>query len=419
MRNNYIKKTLKNGVKLYLYIDSNMRRCYVDYAVDYGLSGKWFDFYYENKHVVVPCGAAHFLEHMLGEHSKYGNIYNYFSNKRYTYNAITNRFVTHFFFCGVEDIKESLKKLINAIDDPVFNKDDVEETKKAIIEETKRGLNNKYGICDAIIYRNLYKDLNLYDESLCAIGNEETTNKLTYDILKTCYDAFYYDENKSLLIAGNFDEEEMTNYVESIYEKLKAHPKKVKEYIYPNLDKMKTKEEIYYMSTSDDLLSIGFKEKMNGFSKKEIVLFLRFLCSRKFTAESEFNKRLKKDNIISFYEGLSHSFACEDYYHFIVQFSAKNSKKCIEEVLKEIKIDNLSKEEFELFKRALISKEAGKIDDKYLVFNDFHYDRPYTEDFDEIDYFKTIEYDRFLEFYQSLDFKNYTIAIIRDDSKQE
>ena len=205
MKRNYIKKTLKNGVKLYLYPDKKMKQYYVDYMIDYGSSGKWFDFFLDDKlHHVLP-GCAHFLEHMLGEHSKYGDFYSYLETKKYFKNAETGFDITHYFFRGTEDVLESIKRIIHIVDDPVFTKKDVEETKHAIIEETKRAQNNKIRCLLGVMERNLYKNLNLYTETLATIGNEQTTKDITYEMLKTCYDAFYYDENKTLLIAGPFD----------------------------------------------------------------------------------------------------------------------------------------------------------------------------------------------------------------------
>ena len=414
MRNNYIKKTLKNGVKLYLYIDSNMKRTFVDYCVDYGSSGKWFDFYLDEKHYHVLPGCAHFLEHMLGEHSKYGNIYKYFSDKKYEKNAVTSDIRTHYYFCGTEDILDSIEKLINIVDDPVFTKEDVEQTKKAIIEETKRSLNNKLRISLAIYAKNMYKDLDLYHESLSSIGNDETTKKIDYDTLKACYDAFYYDENKTLLIAGNFDEKELTDYIESIYDKLDSHKKRLKEYEYKYLDDQKTKQEIYYMSTNDDFVTIGFKQRFKDFSKKEINYFLSFMYESKFSIDSKFVEKLKNENIISSFNGYTYSFINNEYYDFCIFVNAKNSDKLIQEMLKEIKENSFNKQDFNLFIRQIISNHARAIDEKYKEFFNFSYRRRYSDDFDDIDFLKTLTYDRFIEFYDSLTFDNYTIGIVRN-----
>ena len=36
------------------------------------------------------------------------------------------------------------------------------------------------------------------------------------------------------------------------------------------------------------------------------------------------------------------------------------------------------------------------------------------DDFDDIDFLKTLSFDNFLEFYETLDFDNYVVGVIKD-----
>ena len=414
MRNNYIKKTLKNGVKLYLYLDKNMKQCYVDYMVDYGSSGKWYDFYLDDKHYYVLPGCAHFLEHLLGEHSKYGNFYKYMASKKYYKNASTSDIVTHYFFRGTEDILESIEKLINVIDDPIFTKEDVEETKYAIAEETKRTRNNKLRVLSGLIQKNLYKDLILYDDTLSLIGDEKTTYETTYEMLKACYDAFYYDENKTLLIAGNFNEKEITDYVENVYSKLKPHKKRVKEFEYKDLDKIKKKYDIYNMTTNDDVVGIAFKEFNDKYSKKEVFYYLDFISNNLFSDSSDFTQKLRKENILVDFNWFFERFIYDNNYLFHILATVKDSKKFEKELLKELKTRNYNERDFNLYIRSLISKNALHIDNKYDMFNMFPFRKRFTDDFDDIDFLKTLSFDKFLEFYKTINFDDYVVGIISD-----
>ena len=412
--NNYIKRVLSNGVKLYLYPDAKMKKTYVGYSIGYGSSGKWFDFYYnDEKHHVLP-GCAHFLEHMLGEHSKYGNIYNYFSSLNYECNAITYSTDTIFYFIGVDGIKDSIKKLIEAIDEPVFTSSDVEETKHAIIEETKRGLNNKHRVALAQYSRDLYKGMDLYHETLSSIGNEVTTEALDYDTLKICYDAFYYDENKTLLVAGNFQEEEMVEYLESIYANIKPHKKEMAEYQYIDLDKIKNKMSVNYLPTSDDYVIMGFKEKFNGFTKKEVYYFINFIAEFKFSDYNDFKTNLKKKDIISSYGGYSSYLYGSEYYDFFICASVKKIDLFIEEVIEYFKKNNLTREDFELYKKGIIADQVVSRDFKYRKFDAFVIKRMFSDDFEDIDFIKSLSYERFNEFYNSLNFDEYVVSVIRD-----
>lgn len=415
MRNNYIKKNLSNGVKLYLYLDKNMKQCYVDYMVNYGSSGKWYDFYLDDKHYHVLPGCAHFLEHMLGEHSKYGNFYKYLTSKKYYKNGGTSDIMTHYFFRGIEDIYESIEKIIRVVDEPNFTKEDVEETKHAIIAETNIARNNKIRLMNCLLQRNLFKDLNMFDETISTIGDENTTKKIDYDMLKACYDAFYYDENKILLIAGNFDEKEITDYVESIYSSINPHKKRVKKYDYKNLDKIKKKHEIYNFATSSDLVGVAFKEYNNKYSNKEIRYYTYFINKFLFSNGSLFTERLKKESILEQKESFWQQFVNDDIYFFYIIASVKDAKKFEEELIKELKNVEFNQRDFDLYIKDEISNHAIRVDNKYNEFQLFIIRKIYSDDFDDIDFLKTLSFDKFLEFYKDLDFDNYVVGIIRNN----
>ena len=408
----YIKKTLNNGVKLYLYLDKNMKQCYVDYIINYGSSGKWYNFYLDDKLYHVLPGCAHFLEHILGEHSKYGNFYKYLASKKYYKNGATGPYYTHYFFKGTEDVLDSLEKLINMVDDPVFTMEDVEETKHAIIEETKITRNNKFRTLDALVLRNLYKNVELSTDTLSMIGDEETTKKIDYDMLKICYEAFYHDENKVLLVAGNFDEKEITKYIETIYKKLKPHKKKMREVTY-NLDEIRKKEETKIRSTHNDLFGIGFKEKIKNYTRKEIYYYTWFIYSNVFEQASDFVIRLKKENILINITGYSSSFVFDKEYVMFINALVKNNKKFQDELLKELKTRKFSERDFNLFIREIISDQALYFDYKYKRFNKFAFRLPFTKNFNDIEFLKSLSYDKFLDFYKSLSFDEFTVGLIK------
>ena len=417
MRNNYIKKTLSNGVKLYLYIDKNMKQYYVDYMVNYGSLGIWYDFYLDDKHYHVLPGCAHFLEHLLEEHSKYGNFFKYLATKKYTRNATTSDKMTRFFFRGTKDIYDSIEKLINVVDDPVFTKEDIEETKFAIAEETKRFRNNKNSLLYCITQKNLFKDLDLYSDTNCIIGDEDTTYQIDYDMLKACYDAFYYDENKTLLIAGNFDEKEITDYLENIYSKLKPHKKRVKEYTYNNLDKVKKKYDTFNFATNSDEIGIIFKEFNTNYSDKEIFYYLHFIKDSLLLNGTDFIEDLKKKNILENIDIFDIQFIYDDLFAFQIHASVKDSKKFENELISKLKKPNFNEKDFKLYIKSEISKHALKIDYKYDEFQTFFTRKETSDDFDDINFIKTLSFDKFINFYNSLNFDDYVVCIINDKNK--
>ena len=79
-KNNYIEKRLSNGLKVYFFKDKTLKRNFVSYSIKFGSNGFYRKFIYDNKEYTVKPGLAHFLEHTLIEHSKYGNMMHNFSD---------------------------------------------------------------------------------------------------------------------------------------------------------------------------------------------------------------------------------------------------------------------------------------------------------------------------------------------------
>lgn len=417
MINNFIKKTLKNGVKLYLLKDPKMNVTFVDYGVFYGYSGYFDKFYLDKKYYHVLPGCAHFLEHLLGEHSKYGNLYKRFAQKNYKVNGETLHGITHYYFIGKDDIYNSLDELITAIDNPVFTPEDVNQTRKAIIEEVKMLDDNKYNVSTALCERNLFSNMELVTTSLNPLGDENTTNSINYEMLKKCYDAFYNNDNKYLMIAGNIDENMIISYIESIYDKFPNYHNKSKDYCYSDNDNLREKIDFEYMSTIDDLVKCGFREKKGErFTNKEIYYYLQFLFDSKFGSDSDFLKSLYKDNIITRFES-SRIMFLPNYYYFILGFSVKDYETFLLKLKDELQKGNFSEDDFKLYKRMQIAKEVLKQDYKYETLKNFAVSIYYTDDFNDMEFIKKLDFENFLDFYKNLDHDNSTTAIIRNPEK--
>ena len=87
-------------------------------------------------------------------------------------------------------------------------------------------------------------------------------------------------------------------------------------------------------------------------------------------------------------------------------------KEDINNIIKELKTIEYSEIDFNLYIRSEISNFALGIDNKYNQFNSFIFRKWYTDDFDDIDFLKTLTYNNFLEFYNTLNFDDYVVGII-------
>ena len=133
-----------------------MKNIIFTYNVNYGHSGIWFNFNNDDKCYSVSSGYAHFLEHILLEHSKYGNLINRFQVRTNILNACTAMNLTYYLLKGDEDILLSIEEMINSIENPVFNKSDVKETSKTIEEEASNSIDDVVSNLSLLTEKNLY-----------------------------------------------------------------------------------------------------------------------------------------------------------------------------------------------------------------------------------------------------------------------
>lgn len=415
MNKRYKKVILDNGIRLYVHSDKTMRKTLVSYTVDYGHNGIYYDFNYDGKDYHVLPGVAHFLEHLLLEKSPYGNLYNYFLSLKYNSNASTSVDRTMYYFTGVSRIKTSIKKMIYSIEKPQFNDEDIKDTSHAIEEETKRFADDPYFLALINNIRNSYKNFEFVHECLNVIGNEETTKKIDYDTLKLCYDAFYSDDRKIITITGPIDEDDMIKYIKDIYSKIPKHENKTKVYIPDDLRTVRKKEDVLVKdNVEDDMISIYYNEYIEGYSIYEIYTYLGFLFLSKFSTKSEFYDRLKKEGILLSYEGydMDHAYTDSNFY-FGSSYIVRDKDKFLKEYYKEIENNNFTERDFELFKKSKLSDEVYKSQDKYYFytyFPDMIVD--YNQEIDFVTEIKKLSFDRFIEFYNQIDFNNKIITLL-------
>ncbi len=415
MNKRFTKIVLDNGIRLYVHGDKTMKKHLVSYAVNYGSSGIYSKFNYDGKDYEVLPGCAHFLEHILLENSKYGNLYTYFRDLKYISNAYTGDIITKFYFSGVGNIKSSIKKLIDTLENPVFNENDVKDASHAIEEETKRGLDDPYWCALYLLYRNLYKNMDYTHETLNSIGTEETTKKIDYNMLRLCHNAFYNDENKIITITGPFDETEMINYIKKIYSKIPRHENKVKLFIPDNITEIRKKEDILVRkSVEDDYLFIGYNNNLKDFSWFEKNNYISYISTVKFSSKTEFYERLKKDNILVTGYGSN----CDNVFNdgnssFNFVFIVKDKDKFLKEFEKELKNIDFDEKDFELFKKGLISNHIYSLENKYYDY-DYLPDQifRFNEETDYVDRVRNLSFDRFIKFYNSIDFNNRSIVLL-------
>ena len=408
--NKFKKIILDNGIPLYLCVDPTMKRVFVSYNVKYGSSGKWFNFNNNGQDYSVITGHAHYLEHLLGEHSKFGDMYRNFDKRYQRANAYTGMIETSYHFNGKDDVEKSLEELIIAIDTPVFNQHDVDATRHAIEEESASNVDDTSNLLYGLLERNLYGGFELYDKTLSSIGNRETTKQITIDGLYDCYNAFYSDNNKYIIIGGNVDEKRIVDLLNSIYSKITPHTSNL---ILPNLDFdiIRSKNEVIDGDLDVPKVGLGMKFKKSSLASLRELYYVLYLIRNSLLECNELRDLEKKGvyDVVDF----SYIPLNGDYIDYNFGFVSKDKDALIGSLLDLLSKRIITKKEYELAKKGLIAAELRSMEKKYNHLKNIPMGISMTEDYSECDFYQSIDYNRFMDIFSSLDFSNYTVGEVK------
>ena len=412
--NRYKKIFLNNDIPLYLCIDFSMKNVFVSYNVLYGSSGLWFNYNNNGKDYSVISGYAHYLEHLLGEHCQFGNMYENFQRRLQYANAYTASNVTSYYFKGTNDIEKSIEELIIAMEMPVFDKKDVESTRHAIEEESASYCDNYGVLLVDMVENNLYSGFNKFDATLSPIGNRETTKSITIEDLYNCYNAFYTDNNKFLVIAGNVDEEKIVDLLNKVYSNITPHKSHLS---LPSIDYTNIKKisDVIYRDVDTSISSLGVKvKKPNSISMKQFNYCMSVI--KNYLINSKQYNDLNKKQIVDSFE-YSYFTNIGDYINFIQSFITKDKDICCEKLLQLLSKREISKKQYELVQKGIIAGEIRNMDDKYNYIKEFPQKIYYTDSYYDTDFYNSINYSEFMDTISLFDFGKYTIGEVKSLKK--
>lgn len=398
---------LKNGLKLILVRDTDVHSYHFDFYVNFG--GLNQEVIIDNKKVNIPCGVAHFLEHILIEKSKYGNLVELFSKKDIKFNGITNYQRTTYYFSTMHNFKGSIKKLLVALHDKKFKNIDISLIKEPIIEELQGKKDEKFFKLSSLIFRNMFSSLPKRN----VIGTLNDINKIDYDILLLCHDIFYVPSNEVIFISGNFIIDDMIKYIESIYDNLSFKDIKYELPKIEEANKVKVKEDSFKTKTNKDYTKISYKidiSKLTSFEKVKLSFYLSYLIDDNFSNRSNLNLNLLKNNITVY------DLDCNDNYvdkYLVFEIGTFTNKK--EKFVSIItdKINNLefNEDKFLIHKNKTIINFLLRDDTLGAFINPFM-DNILTfgyYDYDKISDIEALSFTEYKEMINKLDFSNYTI----------
>ena len=401
----YIQK-LENGLTVMIIPKAGIQKKYVIWGTNYGSNDNKFIVPGEEKETEVPNGVAHFLEHKLFEQENGTNSLDTLTALGVNANAYTTNDHTAYLFECTDNFYEALDELMDYVQHPYFTDENVEKEKGIIGQEIM--MYDDYP--DWQVYLNAMKAM--YHENPIKIditGTIETISHIDKDILYKCYNTFYNPSNMALVVAGDFEPEEILQEIKNRLVENENQGEIKRIYTDENDSIVQEKIEKNF-EVSRPLFTIGIKD--NPKDQEEIVkkhIAIEILMNLVLGRSSELYKMLYGEGIISGQPSLDYEFG-KTYAHVLITGQATDPEKVFEEFKKkvrELKEQGINEKDFERIKKLIYGgyvKEYNDIQDISRMFL--------------ADYFKGINSFEYLEEIEGINIK-YLSQILTDIFKEE
>ena len=395
--------TLDNGLQMILIRDNRKNTSGAYLTVNVG--GFTKDFNMDGKDYSLDYGIAHFLEHYLIENSIYGNAMQVFGNDYIESNGFTAPYRTVFYISTVHDFEENLVKLLNIVNNPVFDKEKIETVKRPILREIDKNLDNPYRKVNEYSFNSVFKYIP-YDVTL---GEKDYISKLKIDDLELFHKAFYNAKNELLIVSGNFDEERIIKLVNDTYKKFdNTHDTKK---AICNEPKEVVKEEIS-TKDKDDFIRLAYKIDISKFKAKDrdkLSYYLSFIRSSNFSERSALFKYVTDNKISNYSINFASDFGVGNNFLFLNVIMYTDKYDLGKELLLD-KINNLEYDEeiFEKWKNKQVITLINNLENFANAVKDYM-DNVYLYNlyqYDDIEFVKSLNLDECKELIGKLDLSN-------------
>lgn len=191
-------------------------------------------------HILVKVGSAmetkeeagicHLIEHMLFKGTptrKVGEIAKEVEGAGGEINAYTSFDQTVYFINMAKKFShKGLDILADAVQNPIFDKTELEREKEVVIEEVRREKDSPAHRVGELLFIKSYKR-HPYKNPI--IGNEETVRSFTKKEVLNFYRRWYTPENMTFIVVGDFDSTAMLKNIKKAFRRFKGEmPPKIK-----------------------------------------------------------------------------------------------------------------------------------------------------------------------------------------------
>ncbi len=197
----YIKVYHSSGLCLLLMPMEGYAQTYALFSTKYGSIDRCFRISGDDDFTTVPDGIAHYLEHKLFENEDC-DAFELYAKTGASGNAYTGFERTAYLFSCSENYLDSLKILIDLVQNPYFTQENVDKERGIIAQEIRMSNDVPRRRVFFNMLRAMYSE---HPVRIDIAGTEESIEQITPELLYKCYEAFYDPNNMALAIAGRLD----------------------------------------------------------------------------------------------------------------------------------------------------------------------------------------------------------------------
>jgi len=250
-----------SGLTIYVYPKEGYRSSYAMFATRYGSIDNAF--VVDDRHIEVPAGIAHYLEHKLFENEDCDAFARY-AKTGASANAFTSFDVTAYLFGCSDRVEESLEILLDFVQKPYFTEQTVQKEQGIIGQEIQ--------MCnDSPDHRVLFNMLeNMYHVHPVRIdiaGTVESISHITPELLYDCYHTFYNLHNMVLTVCGNVTVDMVKAVADRVL--IPAKPLSLEDAMYDEPDEVVCDYVEQTMPVAAPLFYLGYKYPLSGKSPSD------------------------------------------------------------------------------------------------------------------------------------------------------
>jgi predicted Zn-dependent peptidase len=309
-------ETLTNGLEVYILPKQGFNKTYATFTTKYGSVDNHFIPIGKKEPFKVPDGIAHFLEHKMFEEED-GDVFQLFSKQGASANAFTSFTRTAYLFSSTSEVEKNLETLLNFVQHPYFTEESVEKEKGIIGQEiTMYDDNSDWRVYFGVI-ENMYQN---HPVKIDIAGTIESIDKITKDLLYTCYETFYHPKNMVLFITGSINPEEILQLVkENQGKKTFKEMEEIERIFDEEPSTVAKKKEVLKMSVHTPKCLVAFKEKTQSKQGKELLkheLSINVLLDLMLGQSSANYEKLYNDGLID--DSFSFDYSAEKGFGFSI-----------------------------------------------------------------------------------------------------